>query len=208
MTIYLHRPTISLFNFYHFFCCRYHNFMLMVATYKTCKLSLPFLAVKTNVGYSMIAEFITQHKGTESISEALGHLQWLWFRCRITANAFKKDYQKSKENIIHNMFPQSEVYLYDFNGMYCWDQYLRTAKNGLMEYREQAMALLCTVADSCSLDELIDKKLKLMSSYVWNKHHKLSDITGNLGNTMKKYSCTSEPNVIDFCDHNYCQWQL
>ena len=98
MTIYLHRPIISLFNFYYFFCCSYHILILMDVIYKTCKLSLPpFLVVKTNVGYSVIAEFVIQHKDTESISEALGHLQWHWSRFGITVNAFMIDYQKSEE---------------------------------------------------------------------------------------------------------------
>ena len=135
----------------------------------------PFLVVKTNVGYSVIAEFIVQHEDTESISEALGHLQWHWSRCGITVNDLMIDYQKSEENTICNVLLQLEVYICDFHCLQCWDQHLRIAKNGLMKYREQSMALLCTVADSCSLDECIDKKHKLMSSYVWNKDHKLSD---------------------------------
>ena len=144
------RPTISLINCYHFFCCRYHNLILMDATYKTCKLSLPpFLVVKINVWYSVIAEFIIQHKDTKSISEALVHLQWHWSRCGITVSAFMTDYQKSEENTICNMFQQSEVYLYDFHHLQCWDQHLRPAKNVLMKYREQAMALLHVVANSC-----------------------------------------------------------
>ena len=53
--------------------CRYPNLVLMDATYKTCKLALPlfFLVVRTNVGYSVVAEFIIQHEDTMSITEAL-----------------------------------------------------------------------------------------------------------------------------------------
>ena len=53
--------------------CRYPNLVLMDATYKTCKLALPlfFLVVRTNVGYSVVAEFIIQHEDTTSITEAL-----------------------------------------------------------------------------------------------------------------------------------------
>ena len=53
--------------------CRYPNLVLMDATYKTCKLALPlfFQVVRTNVGYSVVAEFIIQHEDTTSITEAL-----------------------------------------------------------------------------------------------------------------------------------------
>ena len=45
----------------------------MDATYKTIKyeLALFFVAVKTNVGYSMAAEFVVQSKTAEQITEAL-----------------------------------------------------------------------------------------------------------------------------------------
>ena len=65
--------------------CRYPNLVLMDATYKTCKLALPlfFLVVRTNVGYSVVAEFIIQHEDTTSITEALTILWqevgWMWY---------------------------------------------------------------------------------------------------------------------------------
>ena len=58
------------------YLCRYLNLVLMDATYKTCKLSLPlfFLVVRTNVGYAVIAEFIVQHEDTTSITKAMSIL--------------------------------------------------------------------------------------------------------------------------------------
>ena len=49
----------------------------MDVTYKTCKFALPlfYLVVKTNVGYSVIAEFIIYHEDTTSIAEALHFLK-------------------------------------------------------------------------------------------------------------------------------------
>ena len=46
---------------------------LMDATYKTTKYELPlfFVSVKTNVGYSVVADFIVQSETTEHITEAL-----------------------------------------------------------------------------------------------------------------------------------------
>ena len=48
-----------------------NNITLLDATYKTTKydLSLFFLGVKTNVGYSVVAEFVIQSETTQQISE-------------------------------------------------------------------------------------------------------------------------------------------
>lgn len=49
------------------------NICLLDATYKTTKYALPlfFLCVKTNVGYQVVATFITQNETTKDIQEAL-----------------------------------------------------------------------------------------------------------------------------------------
>jgi hypothetical protein len=46
---------------------------IMYATYRTTKydLALFFLAVKTNVGYTIVAEFVIQSETIEQIAEAL-----------------------------------------------------------------------------------------------------------------------------------------
>ena len=52
---------------------------LLDATYKTTKYELPlfFLSVKTNVGYSVVAEFVIQSETAPQIREALNVLsQW------------------------------------------------------------------------------------------------------------------------------------
>ena len=81
----------------------------MDATYKTCKLALPFffLVVKTNVGYSVVAEFIIQHEDTTSIAEALGILKERWEVEGITIGNFMIDCQQSEENAIHGVFLES-----------------------------------------------------------------------------------------------------
>ena len=62
----------------------------MDATYKTCKLALPlfFLVVCTNVGYSVVAEFIIQHEDMTSITEALMILCKRWDKCDIEVGNF------------------------------------------------------------------------------------------------------------------------
>ena len=53
---------------------RYGNSLcLLDATYRTTKSALPlfFLAVKTNVGFSVVAEFVVQHETKASIMQGL-----------------------------------------------------------------------------------------------------------------------------------------
>ena len=52
---------------------------LIDTTYKTAKYDLPlfFICVRTNVGYSIVAEFIVQSEDADSILEALSIVkQW------------------------------------------------------------------------------------------------------------------------------------
>ena len=88
----------------------------MDATYKTCKLALPlfFLVVRTNVGYSVVAEFIIQQEDTTSISEALSILRNKWDQLDIEVGNFMIDCQQSEENAIRAVFPDSVVYLCAF----------------------------------------------------------------------------------------------
>ena len=58
--------------------CRYgQELAFLDATYKTAKYSLPlfFVAVKTNVDYTIVASFIVQDETTASITEALSILR-------------------------------------------------------------------------------------------------------------------------------------
>jgi len=103
----------------------------MDATYKMCKLSLPlfFLFIRTNVGYSVVAEFIIQHEDTASISEALQILRTKWDEHGIQVGNFMIDCQQSEENAIQAMFPESVVYLCAFHRLQAWLRWLVNMKN-------------------------------------------------------------------------------
>ena len=70
---------------YKFICLfnlRYGNSLcLLDATYRTTKYALPlfFLAVKTNVGYSVVGEFIVQNETQSAIEKGLQTIQ-RWMR--------------------------------------------------------------------------------------------------------------------------------
>ena len=56
--------------------------------------------MKTNVGYSVVKEFIIQHKDMTSIAEALGILKERWDMEGIKIGNFMIDCQQSEENAI------------------------------------------------------------------------------------------------------------
>ena len=85
---------------------RYGSELCMLdATYKTTKYSLPlfFVAVKTNVGYSVVAAFVVQHETTYAITEALELIKswnpqwsprwWITDYCEAEINAIESVFQ-------------------------------------------------------------------------------------------------------------------
>ena len=147
----------------------------MDATYKTCKLALPlfFLVVKTNVGYSVIAEFIIWHEDTTSITEALDILKERWDKEGIKVGNFMIDCQQLKENAIRGVFPKSCVYLCGFHRLQAWLRWLVNTKNGVSGYKDQLLGLLCNIANATTEEKYTSLLLKLQKSYLWSKHSKL-----------------------------------
>ena len=151
--------------------CRYPNLVLMDATYKTCKLALPlfFLVVRTNVGYSVVAEFIIQHEDTTSITEALKILRKRWDECDIEVGNFMIDCQPSEENAIRAVFPNSVVYLCAFHQLQAWLRWFVNTKNGVSNYQTYCMALLRVVGDAKMEDGYTKALIVLQKSDVWSR---------------------------------------
>ena len=111
---------------------RYGNTIsLMDATYKTTKyeLALFFVAVKTNVGYSVVAEFVVQSETADNISEALSILsswnpEW-------QPQFFMTDYCEAEIGAIKSIFPTCQTYLCDFHREQAWERWVRDRKHGL-----------------------------------------------------------------------------
>ena len=145
--------------------------MLMDATYKTCKLSLPlfFLVVRTNVGYSVIAEFVIQHEDSQSIAEALGLLRAQWDANQITIGNFMIDCQQSEENAIRGIFPESVIFLCSFHRLQAWLRWLVNGKNGVAQYKDQCMGILRSLGESKTEDEYTRNLLRLQKSHVWSR---------------------------------------
>ena len=160
----------------------------MDATYKTCKLSLPlfFLIVRTNIGYSVIAEFIVQHEDSQCIAEALELLRAQWDANEITVGNFMIDCQQSEENAIRGIFPESVIFLCSFHRLQAWLQWLVNGKNGVSQYKDQCMSILHSLGESKTEDEYTRNLLRLQKSQVWSHFPNLRFITLNSGLPRKR----------------------
>jgi hypothetical protein len=83
---------------------------LIDATYKTTRydLALFFICVRTNVGYSVVAEFITQAETAEHISEALQQLR-TW-NPEWKPKFFMTDYSEAELLALEQSFPGVQIY--------------------------------------------------------------------------------------------------
>ena len=98
---------------------------LMDATYKTTRydLALFFICVRTNVGYQVVGEFITQSETSEQIAEALTILKsWnpSW-----NPPYFMVDYSDAELGAIEQVFPHCKVFLCDFHREQAWERWVK-----------------------------------------------------------------------------------
>lgn len=156
---------------------RYGNTISLIdATYKTTQydLALFFICVRTNVGYSVVAEFILQSETAESILEALEILK-AW---NPTWNPpyFMSDYSEAELAALEIAFPGVRVYLCDFHREQSWTRWVKDHKHGLSHSEAESLLTLlraCAWAppgdgDVASIYKLAVNDLK--ESEVWKSH--------------------------------------
>ena len=107
---------------------RYGNTISLIdATYKTTRyeLALFFICVKTNVVYSVVAEFVVQSETSNNINEALTKLkEW-------NPQYFMTDYSEAEMVALQQAFPTTKVFLCDFHREQAWVRWTRDHKHGL-----------------------------------------------------------------------------
>ena len=160
---------------------KYGNVITMMdATYKTTKYSIPlfFLCVKTNVNYTVVAEFIIQSETTEMIFEALSVIKsWnpAW-----SPNYFITDYSDVEMGAIKKLLPDTQLYLCDFHREQSWERWVKDRKHGLSDteaaslldhLRDCANSPVNMVTDNEPLDHIFKLSLdRLKSSDVWKRN--------------------------------------
>ena len=111
---------------------KYGNTIALIdATYRTTKYEIPlfFISVKTNVGYTIVADFIVQNETIQQITEALQIISlWNpeWKPC-----FFMTDYCEAEMSAIVNVFPSCKVFLCDFHREQAWGRWVKDRKHGL-----------------------------------------------------------------------------
>ena len=167
---------------------RYGNTISLIdATYKTTRyeLALFFICVRTNVGYSVVAEFITQSESAEHIEEPLRMLK-SW-NPEWKPRFFMSDYSEAELAAVQAVFPSTTLYLCDFHREQAWVRWCRDHKHGLTQ--TEANTLLehlraCAWAppadgdDPGRLYKLAVDNLK--ASPVWKKHHSVRQWLSNM----------------------------
>ena len=102
------------------------------------------ICVRTNVGYSIVAEFIVQSEDTDSILEALNIVkQWnpTW-----SPSYFLCDYSEAEIGALEQAFT-NVVYLCDFHREQAWTRWIRERKHGLSS---EDAELLLTMLRACA----------------------------------------------------------
>ena len=158
-----------------------NNISLIDATYKTTRydLALFFICVRTNVGYSVVGEFITQAETAEHISEALQQLRtWNpgW-----KPKYFMTDYSEAELLALEQSFPGVQIYLCDFHRQQAWERWTNQRKHGLSDSDKESLLHLlreCAFAPSASPesglpgDALYQQAVEdLKNSTVWKSNN-------------------------------------
>ena len=123
-----------------------NNISLIDTTYKTTHydLALFFICVRTNVGYSVVGEFITQAEIAEHISEALQQLRsWnpMW-----NPQFFMTDYSEAELLALEQTFPGVQIYLCDFHRKQAWKWWTNNHKHGLSNDEKESLLRECASA--------------------------------------------------------------
>jgi len=160
---------------------KYSNTMSLIdATYKTTLYDVPlfFIAVRTNAGYVVAAEFIVQSEASQYIEEAI--------------NIVKKWNPEWNQNILYSdaeiltlesAFPKTTVYLCDFHREQARERWVKDHKHGLtMDEGTQLLDLLCDCAwaspsqpgDGKQLDYFYLQAVdRLKKSQIWLQHEQV-----------------------------------
>ena len=99
-----------------------------------------FICVRTNVGYSVVAEFVVQSENKENIEEALKVLKnW---NTDWNPQYFILGYSEPELSAVEAVFPSTKVYLCDFHSEQAWVHWARDHKHGLSAVRSRELTRL------------------------------------------------------------------
>ena len=110
---------------------KYGQIIFLDAMYKTTKYSVPlfFICVKTNVGYTVVGEFIILDETISHVSEALSvFLKW---NPHLNPKVFMVDFSTAEIEAVTHVFPNSKIFLCNFHCEQAWERWVFKKENGL-----------------------------------------------------------------------------
>ena len=105
-----------------------------------------FICVKTNVGYTIVADFVIQDETAEKIEEALQILKRWHPNWKTTF--FMSDYSEAELLAIEKCFPGPKVFLCDFHREQAWERWVKDHKHGLTKDEQENLSLLRACANA------------------------------------------------------------
>ena len=154
--------------------------VLMDATYKTTMYAIPlfFICVHTNVGYTVVAEFMCQTEDQASISEALAIIRkWnpSW-----DPSYFMVDYSGAEIGAIEERFPSSVVYICDFHRIQALQRWARAKKNDLSSAEQEMFVSYMQNIAYARTEEGFKKNVNaLRNSRIYKDHVNLKNYVEN-----------------------------
>ena len=94
----------------------------------------PVLCVRTNMGYSVVAEFIMQEESGEKIAEALNVIKQ-----QLESFFFMTDYSEAELLAIQQVFPSAKSFICAFHREQAWEWWERDHKHGLTKQRQHKL---------------------------------------------------------------------
>nr|XP_054769966.1 uncharacterized protein LOC129277817 [Lytechinus pictus] len=157
---------------------RYGNdICLLDATYRTTKYALPlfFLAVKTNSGYSVVAEFVVQFETVAAIQMGLNTIQQWMIEDGMQWNPayFMTDFSEREIKAIELTFPTCSVFLCDFHREQSWVRWTKKTDNGVADCKKTVLFMMRNCAHATKPAEYEMALSAFRASREWQMNTKL-----------------------------------
>ncbi|XP_063222952.1 uncharacterized protein LOC134531217 isoform X2 [Bacillus rossius redtenbacheri] len=148
---------------------RYGRVCLLDAAYKTMKYALPlfFLAVNTNVGYTVVGTFVVHSESTALISEALNV-----FKTQLPEwqpEFWMTDSSDMEISAVETTFPGSTVYLSAFHREQAWLRWVKERGNVTSD-AEEILSMWRIIAASTDKNELDYNVGKMNASHIMQQN--------------------------------------
>ena len=137
--------------------------------------------VRTNVRYSVVAEFVTQSETAHQIGEALQIIK-KW-NPNWNPAFFTSDYFEAELLAFEQLFPESKTFLCDFHREQAWERWTKDHKHGhTSEQSEELLHLLRECAHAPPVDPAGRNKqaeTRLQQSQLWKQNEAVQQWLNN-----------------------------